>query len=82
MCTDLMTLDDTILENNENFTVILSSQSNQVIITSGREQASVVINEDNMDSKSFLLAPALAIEVVQLDSCSTPLILSGIYHHM
>lgn len=62
MCTDLMTLDDTILENNENFTVILSSQSNQVIITSGREQASVVINEDNMDSKSFLLAPALAID--------------------
>ena len=50
-CTDLVIQDDTILENSENFTISLSSQSSEVNINSGRQQATVTINEDNVDSK-------------------------------
>ena len=49
-CADLPVLDDTVLEGTENFTVRLTSQSSQVVIQTTREQAEVVIREDNVDS--------------------------------
>lgn len=50
-CTDMVVLDDNILEGNETFSIRLTSQSSEVRITSGREQAIVVIIEDNVDCK-------------------------------
>ena len=50
-CTDLVIQDDTILENSENFTITLFSLSSQVNISLGRQQATVTINEDSVDSK-------------------------------
>ena len=49
-CVQLAVLDDTILEGSENFTVQLSTQSSQVVIDGSRDQAEVVIREDNVDS--------------------------------
>lgn len=50
-CTDLIVLDDNILEYEETLTVGLSRRSNQVYITIGREQARVIIREDDTDCK-------------------------------
>ena len=50
-CTELDVIDDNILENDETFSVGLSSRSNQVYITIGREQAEVIIREDETDCK-------------------------------
>ena len=50
-CTDLVVRDDNILEGNETFAIRLTSLSDEVRITTGREQATVVIKEDNVDSK-------------------------------
>ena len=50
-CTDLIVQDDNILEGNETFTIRLTSLSDEVRISTGREQATVVIREDNVDSK-------------------------------
>lgn len=48
-CTELVVLDDNILEDNETFSVRLTSQSSEVLITVVKEQAQVVIMEDNFD---------------------------------
>lgn len=48
-CTELSVLDDNILEYDETFTVRLSSRSNQVYITTGREEAEIIIREDDTD---------------------------------
>ena len=50
-CANLTVLDDNILENDETFSVGLSSMTNQVYITYGREQAEVIIREDDTDCK-------------------------------
>ena len=50
-CTELDILDDNILENNETFSLDLSNRSTQVHITTGRQQAQVIISEDDMDCK-------------------------------
>ena len=49
-CVQLAVLDDIILEGSENFTVQLMTQSSQVVIDGSRDQAEVVIREDNIDS--------------------------------
>ena len=48
-CTELEILDDIALEDQETFSVVLTSRLTEVIITSGREQAQVLINEDSLD---------------------------------
>ena len=55
-CTDLEILNDDILEDQEAFSVIVTSQMTAVVITSGREQAQVLIDEDSNDStlKGFI----------------------------
>jgi hypothetical protein len=50
-CTDLVILNDDILEYDENFMIQLSSRSDEVIITAAGEQAEVVIREDSADCK-------------------------------
>ena len=50
-CTELIVLNDDILEDNETISVRLSSKSDQVIITPSREEAEVIIREDDTDSK-------------------------------
>ena len=49
LCTELSVSDDNILEYDETFTVRLSTGSNQVYITIGREQAEVIIREEDTD---------------------------------
>ena len=48
-CTDLVIINDDILEVSETFSIRLVSRSSKVIIASGREQAEVVIMEDSID---------------------------------
>ena len=50
-CTELDVLNDDNLENNETFSVRLTSDSGHVIITVGRGVAHVVIEEDDADCK-------------------------------
>ena len=50
-CADLDVLNDNILENDETFSVRLSSWSNRVYITTGRQAAEVTIREDDTDCK-------------------------------
>lgn len=50
-CTELDILNDNILEDDETFLVRLSSGSAQVIITTARQEADVVIREDAADCK-------------------------------
>ena len=50
-CAELVVRNDNILEDDETFLVQLTSRSDQVVITSGGEQAEVVIREDNTDCK-------------------------------
>ena len=50
-CVNLTVLNDTILEGNETFKIQLMNQSNIVRITRGRDQAQVVISEDDVDCK-------------------------------
>lgn len=50
-CTELIVFNDDILEDTETFSVRLSSESDQVIITAGREEANVTIREDDTDCK-------------------------------
>ena len=52
-CTQLVILNDVILENDENFMVQLASKSDQVEITNTAEQAEVVIREDSADCESL-----------------------------
>ena len=49
-CTELEILNDDALEDQEAFLVIVTSQMTEVEITTGREQAQVLINEDTNDS--------------------------------
>lgn len=49
LCTELLVLNDNVLEDNETFSVRLTSQSVEVLITAEREQAQIVIMEDNVD---------------------------------
>ena len=50
-CANLTVLDDNILENDETFSVRLSSSSNKVYITYLRDQAEIIIREDDADCK-------------------------------
>ena len=50
-CTELDMLNDDNLENNETFSVRLSSNSDHVVITADRELAHIVIEEDITDCK-------------------------------
>ena len=50
-CSELVVLNDNILEDNETFSIQLTNRSDQVVITSGGEQAEVVIVEDDTDCK-------------------------------
>ena len=55
-CTELEILNDDVLEDQEAFLVVVTSQMTEVVITSGREEAQVLIDEDANDStlKEFL----------------------------
>ena len=48
-CTNLTILNDDILEARETFSIRLTSQSSEVIITAGQDEAEVNIVEDNID---------------------------------
>ena len=48
-CGKLVVLNDAILEANEGVLIRLSSESPQVIITPGRAEAEVIIQEDDDD---------------------------------
>ncbi len=50
-CGELVVLDDTALEANETISIRLTSESPQVIITAGRAEAEVIIQEDANDCK-------------------------------
>ncbi len=50
-CGELVVLDDTTLEANETISIRLTSESPQVIITTGRAEAEVIIQEDDNDCK-------------------------------
>ena len=50
-CVDLTVVNDAILEGDETFNIQLFTQSSQVRITFARDQAQVVIMEDNVDCK-------------------------------
>jgi hypothetical protein len=50
-CGDLVVLDDTALEANETISIRLTSESPQVILTTGRAEAEVIIQEDVSDCK-------------------------------
>ena len=50
-CMELDVLNDDNLENNEIFLVRLSSNSDHVVISAGRELAHIVIEEDITDCK-------------------------------
>ena len=50
-CVDLTVVNDAILEGDETFNIQLFNQSSQVRITFARDQAQVVIMEDNVDCK-------------------------------
>ena len=50
-CTQLDVLNDNNLENNETFSVRLSSNNDHVVIIANRELAHIVIEEDNTDCK-------------------------------
>lgn len=50
-CVNLTVLNDTILEGNETFKIQLMNQSDIVRISRGRDQAQVVIREDDVDCK-------------------------------
>ena len=56
-CTDLEILDDEVLEDQEAFSVVVTSQMTEVVITSGREQTQVLIDEDGEDGtlKGFFI---------------------------
>lgn len=70
-CAELEVLDDNILENDEVFSIRLSSWTNQVNIINGSEDAKVIIREDNMDCKriaslscSMLIKPSVNKQLV------------------
>ena len=50
-CGELGVLNDEILEDNETVSIVLLSDSNQVVITPGRDEAEVIIQEDTADCK-------------------------------
>ena len=50
-CGELGVLNDEILEDNETVSIVLSSDSNHVVITPGRDEAEVIIQEDIADCK-------------------------------
>ena len=50
-CGELVVLNDAALEANETVSVRLTSESPQVIITAGRAEAEVIIQEDANDCK-------------------------------
>ena len=50
-CLDLGIIDDSILEGREMFSVIMTSSATEVVITDGRAQAGVLIEEDSSDGK-------------------------------
>lgn len=50
-CGELVVLNDENLEANETVSTSLSSKSDQVIITTGRAEAEVIIHEDAADCK-------------------------------
>ena len=50
-CTELDVLNDDNLENNETFSVRLSSNSDHVRVTVDRETAHIIIEEDISDCK-------------------------------
>ena len=54
-CRELIISNDDVLEDNESFSVRLSSESNQVTITVGREEAEVIIIEDDTDSEYWIM---------------------------
>lgn len=47
-------LNDVALEANETVSIRLSSQSPQVIITAGRTEAEVIIQEDDSDCECYI----------------------------
>ena len=49
-CTELEILNDDVLEDQEAFLVVVTSQMTEVEITSDREEAQVLIDEDGDDS--------------------------------
>ena len=53
-CGELVVLDDTALETNETILIRLTSESPQVIITAGRSEADVTIQEDANDCKHYV----------------------------
>ena len=57
-CTELEILDDIVLEDRETFSVVITSRLTEVIITSGREEAQVQIDEDDDDSMLEEFLPA------------------------
>ena len=53
-CGELVVLDDRVLETNETISIRLTSESPQVIITAGKAEAEVIIQEDATDCKHAL----------------------------
>lgn len=50
-CINLTVVNDAILEGNETFKIQLMNHSDVVRISRGRDQAQVVISEDDVDCK-------------------------------
>ena len=65
-CGELVVLDDTALETNENISIRLTSVSPQVIITTGRAEAEVIIQEDANDCKSYACTVELRLTNIPL----------------
>lgn len=52
-CGNISLVNDNILEDEENFTVVLSSDISVVVITSSAASATVIVTEDSTDSMSI-----------------------------
>ena len=50
-CGELVVLNDAILEGNETISISLTSESPHVIVTAGKAEAQVIIQEDANDCK-------------------------------
>ena len=54
-CGELVVLNDAILEGNETISISLTSESPHVIVTAGKAEAQVIIQEDANDCKYYRL---------------------------